>query len=868
MPTQPGQMLSHYRLVEKIGEGGMGVVWKAVDTTLDREVAIKILLEAFSGDPERLARFEREAKLLASLNHSNIATIHGLEESDGIRFLVMELVPGEDLRLRLTRGPIPVEETLDLGRNIAEALEVAHAKGIIHRDLKPANVKITPEGKAKVLDFGLAKALESSVPSMDPALSPTITSAGTATGVLLGTAAYMSPEQIRGKPLDTRTDIWSLGCVLWECLTGKMTFQGQTVSDTIATILDWDPDWGSLPARTPPRLRNLVRRCLQKDLHLRLQHIGDARIELGEVLSAPVEGEASGVNPRSYSAPMHPVRFEVNLPPGEVLDAGIYPSVSLSPDGTRLAFVARSEEVSRIFLRKMDRLEAIQIRGTEGASNPFFSPDGQWVAFFSRGKLRKVSLAGGPPQDLCDAPDHRGAAWGADNRIFFTVSPNQGLWQVSSAGGKPENLTTPDHSLREISHRWPDVLPGGKGLLFTVKTSDIDTFDDALIVALPSGNNEQTILVEGGSCARYSPTGHLIFVRANNLMAVPFDLERLEVKGDPISMLQNVGMHPFFGSAQVAIAPPGVLTYVPGDPEVFERSLSLVDREGKADKLMERRRSFVGASVSPDGGRLAITLEGANVHIWIYEIERGSFSRWTFDGDNVRPIWSPDGNRLAFTSDRAGNWNLFWKQMDGGGTAKRLLASKHDQFPTSWSPDGRFLAFEELNPSTGFDIWVLQLDDEAKPNCVVRTPFNERGAKFSPDGRWLTYYSDESGQYEVYLRPFSGAEGKWQVSTDGGTEPLWSKDGQELIYRKEDKLLAVQLQTDPFRAEKPRVLFDGPYIQTDVTSPWSASTYDVFPDGQRFVMINKGADEAGRTRINVVLNWFDELKRKISTGEN
>jgi serine/threonine-protein kinase len=850
---KPGQTLSH-------------VVWKAQDTALGREVAIKFLAEAFSEDPERLSRFEREARLLASLNHPNIATIHGLEELEGIRFLVMELVDGQDLARRLAFAPLPVGETLIVGKQLAEALEAAHEHGVIHRDLKPANVKVTPDGMVKVLDFGLAKVLERTGLNVDPSLSPTITTSGTAIGVILGTAAYMSPEQARGKPLDTRTDIWSFGCVLWECLTGNMVFRGESVSDTLAAILEREPAWGNLPERAPRRLRELVRRCLQKDPHQRLRHIGDARIEIDQMLGATADEEISSA-PSSSSVPVPVIRFEVTLPRGETLDAAMSPAVALSPDGARFVYVARKEGVSRLFLREMKRLEPTLIRGTQGASNPIFSPDGKWVAFFAGGRLKKVSIAGAPPRTLCDAPDHRGAAWGPDERIFFTVSPNQGLWQVPSSGGKPRVLTTPDRSIGEISHRWPEILPGGKVLLFSVKTPDIDTFDEGLVAAFCLDSNERKILVEGGSYARYSASGHLVFMRANNLMAVPFDPVRLHVKGDPVSILQDVRTNPFFGSAQITIASTGLLTYVPGGPETFERLLSLVDREGNATPLTDRRRSFVGASISPDGTRVASTLEGANVHIWIYEMERESFSRSTFEGDNVTPIWSPDGKRMAFTSDRSGTWNLFWKQVDGGGAVERLLESEHDQFPTSWSPDGRYLAFEELNPSTGFDIWVLSLEEGMTANPLVQTPFNERGAKFSSDGQWVAYYSDESGQHEVYLRAFSGPEGKWQVSTDGGTEPVWSQDGQELIYRNGSRLLAVRLQTDPFRAEKPRVLFEGSFVQGDPASPWDARSYDIFPDGQRFVMVHPVAEDTGTARINVVLNWFEELKRLVPTDE-
>jgi serine/threonine-protein kinase len=794
MNTKFDQMLSHYRLIEKIGKGGMGVVYRAEDTTLRRPVAIKVLTKGSLAGQDRRARFLREARLAAALNHSSLCSIYEVTETrpgdlkelptgeplpEGTPYLVLEFIDGQPLNQVLSKpGSMALEDLLSVALQVAEGLAFAHERQIIHRDLKPGNVILTAGGRAKILDFGLAKHLWPA--DRDDAVlaqAETISEELTRAGMVVGTVAYMSPEQAKGVSLDSRSDIFSFGIMLYEMVAGQRPFRGDTSETTRLKIIEAEPEpLPELRSGIPPELERIIWRCLRKRPDERYNDTRDLVVALKDLKHGTSPGRVSFVStameedrhksiPQSTLTPAHLIRFELALPAGETLDAETSPAVAMSPDGARLVFAARRDGVSRLFLREMKRLQATPIRGTEGASNPCFSPDSRWVAFFAKGKLKKVAVAGGPPRILCDAPDPRGGTWGDDDNIYFTVSPNQGLWKVSSSGGEPSLLTTPDRSRGEISHRWPELIPGSRVLLFTVKTAAIDSFDDALIATLSLDSGKRDVLLEGGSYPQFSPTGHLFFVRDNNLMAVSFDPERLMVKGDPVSLIQDIRTNPYFGSSQVTIAHPGVLAFVPGTPEAFDRFLSLVDREGKAEPLMKRRRSFVGASVSPDGGRVATALEGANVHIWILDMERGTFSRSTFEGDNAMPIWSPDGNCLAFASDRFGRWNLYSKRVDGG-EVEQLVESEYDQFPTAWSPDAQFLAFEELNPSTGFDIWVMQLaEQENATKPFVCTPFNERGAKFSPDGRWVVYYSDESGQYEVYLRSFPGGEGKWQVSS-------------------------------------------------------------------------------------------------------
>jgi len=900
MTLQTGQMLSHYRLAEKIGEGGMGVVWKAFDTKLDREIAIKVLPEDFAEDAERLARFEREAKLLASLSHSNIAAIHGLEEADGVCFLALELVPGQTLAEMLEAGPLPVDEALDLCRQVAEGLEAAHGSGVIHRDLKPGNVKITPEGQAKILDFGLAKGTKGEVgdSGTDVSRSPTVTTPQTRDGMILGTASYMSPEQARGKPLDKRTDIWSFGCLLYECLTGRMAYSGETVTDILSAILQSDPDWLALPDRTPRRVRRLLERCLEKNLRNRLQDIGDARIEMDKALaghewttsgiraatvtSATPSGAALRFLPWVVAAILavalgavtwrqlhilpteskEMLRLSVDLPLAVEFSTRSH-VLALSPDGRRLVLVVSRGGTTQLYLRDLGQPEAVPLPGTEGAWPAFFSPDGEWVGFFDSddSRLKKVAVRGGAPIVLCDEEVWGGGgSWGADGSIIFTKAIYGGLWRVPASGGTAEMLTEPDASDGELGHWWPQILPGGREVLFTSYRSPIDRAR-VMVHSLESGNRKT--LVEGAVFGRYVPTGHLLYVRGETLFAVPFDLERLEATGPPLPVLDDVGTHPAQAAAQFSFSRNGTLAYISQSILHPPRSLVWVTPDGTEQAVDLEPRTLANPRLSPDGRRLAVSMLVANeTDLWVYELSRGIPSRLTFEsGLQEHPIWTADGQRLIYSREDV-QFDLYWRPADGTGPEELLYSSEYDLFAESVSPDGTVLAFSEGHPETLGDIWVLPLDGDGKPTPFLRTPFAEGAARFSPDGRWLAYESNESGRLEVYVQAFPGPGSKLQVSTDGGSSSVWSRDGKELFYRDDRKMMAVGIDMGPpLTARRPRILFEGRYERHRL-SP----NYDVARDG-RFLMIKTPRELAPR-QVNIVLNWFEELKRLVPTDGN
>ena len=886
-----GQTLSHYRIVEKIGEGGMGEVYRAEDTSLKREVAIKVLPDRFTEDPQRLARFEREAQLLASLNHPNIASIHELEEADGVRFLSLELVEGETLAERVAKGPLPVEEALEVCRQIAEGVEAAHEKGVIHRDLKPANVKITPEGKVKVLDFGLAKAFEEETAAADISQSPTLTEEMTKAGVILGTAAYMSPEQAKGKPVDKRADIFAFGAVLYELLTGKRAFEGETITETIAAVLKSEPTWDALPGNTPWRIKELLEDCLQKDPHDRPHDISHARIQINKALKEPAT-----VAPTGMTSAAQPARWRMTIPwsiafviaviaavgfwiltrptprPRTELVIAIPPTTGLmslpgrdlaiSPDGRHVVYLAASEGTRQLYLHSLDALIATPIAGTEGAfANFFFSPDGESVAFFATGQLKKVSLTGGTATTLCDAPAPFGGSWGSEGMIVFGArsASGLGLLRVSAAGGTPENLADPDPDQGEFAYARPRFLPGGKAVLFTV-VRGMSQFQSAFLL-LETG--ERKILIEGGRDAYYSPTGHLVYEAAGGtLMAVAFDLARLEVTGESVPLRQGVRRTPF-GSVDYTFSANGTLAYVSVGQD-SERTLVWVDREGTERLVTEEKRQFLVPRVSPDGKRLAVAIPGnGGRDVWIYDIERDSFSRLTFEGQGFGTLsWTPDSKWITFgyvVDNPAGN--LYRKLADGSGPTERLTTSTFQQNPDSWSPDGSVLVFRENRPGTGRDIWSLPMEGDRKPELLISSPQRDCCARFSPDGKWLAYVSNETGLHHVYVSPYPEANVKWLVSGEaGGGGPLWSPDGTELFYRSGDKMMAVSVQMNPtFSAGTPRVLFEGVYV-TSTTLPGVSHYHDIHPDGQSFLMIKP---DQGPGQINVVLNWFEELKRLV-----
>ena len=753
MTISPGTRLGSYEVVAQIGAGGMGEVYRAHDTKLARDVAIKVLPANFVNDPERLSRFQREARMLAALNHANIATIYGLEQSGGVTCLVMELVPGETLAERVKAGPLPIEEALKIAVQIAEALEAAHEKSIIHRDLKPANVKVTPEGKVKVLDFGLAKAFAGDAATDDPSNSPTLSAAATMQGTILGTAAYMSPEQARGKACDKRTDIWAFGCVLYELLTGRQAFHGESTAEILAAVLRGEPDWQALPPSTPVKIRDLLGRCLQKDLRRRLHDAADARIEIEEALAAPVVAEpvAPGKGIRSLGrrglilsvtlslfvaavtglaiwnlkpTPPKPVtRTVINLPPGDRLVGPDQPALALSPDGKQLAYAAIRGVTSQIYLRSMDSQEARPIPDTEGATAPFFSPDGQWVGFFAGGKLKKISVSGGAAVTLGNAEGAFGGGWGSQGTIVFAPRAGSPLLQVSDAGGAQQPVSRLEKG--ESLNMWPQFLPGGKAVLFAAGNNSVDS--QVAIQSIATGERHNLI---GGMQPRYAASGYLIYAQGGTLMATTFDPHRLEITGTPVPMVEGVAYSPALASSQYGISDNGTLVFISGGAQANQRRMVWVTRNGAEQPLPAPPQAYEIVRVSPDGRRVAVELDE---QFWLYDLARDALTRFTFEGNrNQNPLWTPDGKRIAFFSTKEGTENLFWQMADGSGGLERLSTSQYVQIPRSWSPDGQLLAFDEINPKTQYDIWVLRMSDR-KAQPFLQTPFSEGGGGFP---RW------------------------------------------------------------------------------------------------------------------------------------
>ena len=891
-----GRQMGSYKILSLLGAGGMGEVYRARDMKLEREVAIKVLPAEFTQDPKRVARFQREAKLLASLNHPNIAAIHGLEESDGLEFLVLELVEGKTLAKRLVKGPMPVEEALEVCRQIAEGVEAAHEKGVIHRDLKPANVKVTPEGKVKILDFGLAKVFEGEIPDTDISQSPTFTEEMTKSGMILGTAAYMSPEQAKGKPVDKRADIFAFGALLYELLTGKRTFEGETITETLGAIIHKEPDWGFLPESTPSIIQVLLRQCLQKDPSARLRDIGDFRALSDATAIKPVQGISPDHQPpwkraipwsiavvvvivgvsitlwdseEPVSLPLS--TFAIN-PPSEAPLAD-FPGLDLviSPDGRRIVYVAQIEGTRRqLYVRPLDGIVATPIEGTQGMGyTPFFSSDGESIAFLDGGKLKKVSLSGGPSTTLCEATSVTGGSWDSEDTIIFAggTQSGRGLYRVSAGGGEPESLAIIDSENSEVEYRQPEILPGGKVVLFTLHRAD-GSFQ---IAALSLETGKKKIVVEGGRDPHYAPTGHLIYEAATTgtLMALPFDLERVEVIGKSAPILEGVRQRACC-AADYTVSLDGTLAYIP-DPFLYPSRLVWVDREGReVEPLIKASNQYRIPRLSPDGQRLAVGIRG---DIWIHDLSLGTRIRLTFGGFNYQPVWTPDGKRVTFVSRRpgppdlpslySGRRRLYWKQADGSGEIELLQEADGFLNPTAWAPDGQTLAFFEASYGSAgpglHDLRLLQLGGDTSE--FVATPFDERSPMFHPDGGWVAYVSNESGRDEVYVQSYPDPRGKLAISTEGGREPMWSRDGRELFYRQGLQMIVVPVTTKPtFTAEEPQLLFAGPYL----TSP-HISQFDVSNDGKRFVMIRPD-EESTSAQIHVVLNWFEELKRLVPTN--
>jgi serine/threonine-protein kinase len=882
-----GQKIGSFEITEMIGRGGMGVVYLARDTKLDRSVAIKSIPVELKANSTAQMRFKREAKLLASLNHPNIAVIHDIvEQDDSSGYLVLEYIPGQTLTERIMHKPLKLQDALTIAQQIAEALLGAYEQGVTHRDLKPGNIKITPEGRVKVLDFGLAK------PTGAESETPNITI--TQPGRIVGTPAYMSPEQARGTPTDHRTDIWSFGCVMYEMLTGRLPFEGETATDTVARILERQPDWQALPQKIPANIKVLLRRCLEKNPRQRLQHIGDAAIEISETLNAPanapplngaLEGYSRstlqrlavacasagiiigavvvGIALRSSVPPpeqnLHPTqRSVIQLPEGQTLALSrstplgyAQPAIALSPDGSSLVYVADEGDTTRLFLRLINEFEARPILGTEGAFDPFFSPDGRWVGFFTRDKLKKVSLLGGEPVSLCDATNPNGASWGEDGTICFAEYQGETLTQVSAAGGTavPFVAGVVERSVAG-SYSKPKILPGGKWVLFS-------SGGNIGIVSLETG--EKRILIKNGYHARYLSTEHLVYARGGLLMAVPFDMATLQVTGDAVPVLKQVSLDSTRGTVQYTFSSNGLLVYVPGG-DMAKSIPVFVDRQNKTELLPIPAQTYGKPELSPDGKKLAIVVwAGYKRDVYIYEVGTGRSTRLTLDENNGRPVWTPDGERIVFMRNTQGQEEpaLFWKPVDSSSESELLHSSKHFLFPGSWSPDGKLLTFFEVRPITGADIFVLTVDGTREPELIVGTEATEWGPTFSPDGQYIAYVSDRDAKFQVYVRPYPENDWVRQISNDFGEEPVWSPMGDKLFYRNGDKWVVVSISTKPqFTAGMPQLLFEGPYSNVPGIS------YDVTPDG-RFLVLQPQYDDSNIRELHVVTNWFDEVKRLV-----
>ena len=889
MALTVGTRLGPYEIVAALGAGGMGEVYRARDTKLGREVALKILPDAFANDSDRLARFQREATTLASLNHPHIAQIYGFEEGSvagyHIRALVMELVEGEDLSLRIARAPMPLDEALPIGRQIADALEAAHEQGIVHRDLKPANIKVRRDGTVKVLDYGLAKALDQDLKSSSPqdlSASPTITSpAMTMRGVILGTAAYMSPEQARGKPVDRRSDVWAFGCVLFEMLAGRRCFEHRdSVSDTIAAVLTRDPDWNALPPDTPEPIRRLLRRCLNKNAARRLHHLADARLEIDEALAFPMAPSTIQTSPtrarlgrtvpwmiaavlavvvvglgvqlrmREPTRAAQPVaQFEMNLPPGVEVYQGSSQVVAFSPAGTHVAFVGGNLSGQKhVYVRDLGQLDAVVVRGSENALSCFFSPAGDAVGFITDLGVYKVSL-----RDLLVTPlatvalNRSGGTWGADGRVTF--ARDDGLWQVPAEGGAATQVTT--LTAGESLHAWPAVVNGGKAILFTSVPSG--GVQRARVEAVEVDTRKRQVLIEGARFPRHTSSGHLVFYRDTGLHAAPFDANRLTVTGPPMEVTAAVEQDSS-GAPIAEISSAGSLVYRRAG--VAAGRLVWVSRQGIEQTVTDVPRAYLSPHLSADNRRIVV---GVGTDLWMQDTLRSTFTRLTSQQSDTAsyPVWTPDGKQIVFRTPTG----LRSIETDGSGRSRTIAGTTSGDFPSSVSPDGLTLATARRTTEGIADIYVVSLTGDPAPRALVTGPAFEGGPQFSPDGRSIAYASNESGQFEVYLRRYPGPGSRWPVSTGGGTSPLWSPTGTELFYRNGNKMMAVSVSTTPdVTLATPRVLFEQRYAYGSTVA---LANYDVSADGQRFLMVKSESQVA---HLSVVLNWFSELVRLAPAG--
>lgn len=931
MALAAGTRLGAYEILSMLGSGGMGEVYRARDTRLRRDVAFKVLPDQHRLDPESRARFEREALALAALNHPNIATVHGVEDAGDLQALVMELVEGETLADRLAvaalqtpasggvptrtagapRRPaaLPIAEALSIARQIADALDAAHERGIVHRDLKPSNIKVRPDGTVKVLDFGLAKALEA---DRDGVTVTAVTVTLTSGNVIMGTPCYMSPEQARGQHVDRRTDIWAFGCVVYELLTGRRAFDGSTSSDVIASVLDREPDYDALPPDTPPLVRRLLRRCLAKDPRRRLDSAAVARLEIEEALNpvaandfptADVDRHARGARWVPWAAvggivlaamvaltawtvtrpPRVPApvvsRFGITLPQAQPLAFSFNDrDLALSADGTRLAYTAGDQ--AQLMVRAFDQLDAVPIAGIVNARAPFLSPDGRWIGFFDRldegtdtgpvverTALKRVATSGGPPMAISLLTRaSRGASWGPDDSIVFATSDTStGLLRVRGGGGELEVLTTPDPASGELDHYFPSLLPGARGVLFTIRGPG-----GRQVAVLDLESGDRRTLIQSGSQAEYVDTGHLIYADGGALWAVRFDLSTLAVRGDPVPLVEQVLT---LGATAFTISPRGTLVYVPVAGDRL-RSLVWVTRQGAEEPIAAPSRAYLRARLSPDGKRAALQVAEQRNQIWTWDFARETLTSLIFDSGAhfLNPLWTPDGRHIVFGVSRNGSTaDLYRRSADGTGIDERLTTTDRAQRTNAITPDGRYMVFEQMTPTAGYDFMRMSLEGAPQVEPLLQTPFDERDAAISPDGHWMAYESNSSGQAQVYVRPFPNVTAAvYQISRNGGRTPVWAPAGGELFFVNRASIMAVPVQSTPtFSAGNPTKLFDAPSILLDARFAGSGSvrTYDVSRDGTRFLMIKENAvssdHEAPPASMVVVQHWFQELNAKV-----
>ena len=900
MPFAPGDHLGPYQILSALGAGGMGEVYRARDTRLDRSVALKVLHAHIAQDALRRQRFEREARAVSRLNHPNICTLFDVGQHNGDGFLVMELLDGETLAQRLKRGPLPLPAALRYAIEIAEALEQAHRSGIAHRDLKPANIMLTRAG-AKLLDFGIAKlidsaavatkALDRAVAKLNPLSSaPTDGQPLTESGAILGTVEYMSPEQLQGHDADERSDIFAFGALVYEMICGNRAFQGAARAEVIGAILIKDPPpmRVAVPA-VPPLLDLIVQRCLKKDRDERWQKVSDLIGPLRWVIdgvSLPSPVTPTSVGPRKVAltagaaiaaavvvfaalwllvdrnsrSEQDTARWDIAVPSGESFAPELHPSLAISPDGRRVVFRTQAAAVTNLYLRDIDRFEAQMIRGTEGAHTPFFSPDGEWIGFLANGKVHRVTVAGGPPQVVCEAasisPGSPGATWGPDGTIVFAAGV-AGLMHVPAAGGTPQALTVPNAARGEVNHISPQFLPGGRALLFTIRTSD-DGWRMALL-SMDTRQWEWLPAVGNVAGARYIHTGHIVYSQEGGLFIVPFDVARKAFVGPPVALAESVYSQTVSDAAmsQFAVSDDGVLAYLSGSPP--DHSLVDVDRGGNARPVIDVSHTYRYPRFSPDGRHVAVTFEEERADVYIVDVARGTLRSLAKTGSNITPEWTPDGRNVAFASRRVGSqsYDIYSAPLDESAEPELLISRAGAQFPNGWAPRGGVVAFHELGNKTSRDIWTWSVGNKVATPFLT-TPANERAATFSPDGRWLAYVSNELGQDNVYVQRYPGPGGREVVSMGGGAEPVWSPDGGELFYRKRNQLLSVKVTLEPkFATSVPTVLFDGPFVlgPTEAGLP----NYDVAPDGRSFVMVRSVINSA--THLHIVQHWFKEVTR-------